>query len=63
MNSDRNSDGLRPCPFCGSANVYPWESENKESTWYVECKKCGVIVLAPNSHTTVEEWWNRRTEA
>lgn len=59
---------LKPCPFCGGkARFTDLGVEGEFSDWAVECKCCGIVMLAvaeePGDITTKKECvksWNNR---
>ena len=50
--------GLLPCPHCGGrAGLY----QTYESSWCVQCDKCGATTLKGTEEEVVERW-NKRVE-
>ena len=53
---------LKPCPFCGSKDVY---FGGADGFWYVEdfihCLGCGVVVKEGHDGEVIEKW-NRRAK-
>lgn len=49
---------LKPCPFCGSANVEYYN--DSEVRTYVACCDCGASIDSQYSSHDVVEAWNRR---
>lgn len=53
---------LKPCPFCGSANVHAYSYKEAVYRQYaVKCKKCGARIMAQSTELAIEKW-NRRAE-
>lgn len=51
---------LKPCPFCGSANVHSYSYKEAVYRQYaVKCKKCGARIMAQSTELAIEKW-NRR---
>ena len=58
----RLTDGLKPCPFCGSPDVVAEEGYDEDGEYAgveVGCKSCGVRNSAAEIEYAVEAW-NRR---
>lgn len=55
---------LKPCPFCGSENV--WIAENRMDYLFigysVHCNGCGVETSYTKDKDKAIERWNRRAE-
>lgn len=63
-------DELKPCPFCGSADIANVSAGHAGPTdiWHagdeifaVNCRECGASVPNRYSNDLVVEAWNRRT--
>jgi Lar family restriction alleviation protein len=54
---------LRPCPFCGSKDVY---FSGCDGFWtfkeYIHCLGCGVVVKVGHDGEVVERWNTRVSE-
>ena len=55
------SDGLKPCPFCGSRRVYRHRVLS-ENTNLIYCMDCGVTTPDFHDVKDAEKIWNRRAE-
>ena len=54
---------LKPCPFCGSSNVYI--TQNYISQFYMRCPACGGVFWAKDTDDEIDKKqvvnaWNRR---
>ena len=47
---------LKPCPFCGSKDVYLHENTLGDS--YVRCPKCSTTGPSSSSEEQAVKWWN-----
>lgn len=60
--SSKEQPQLKPCPFCGSTNLYSFVLDFKDTV--IECKGCGVMVYGAyhpdEKRKTAETLWNRR---
>lgn len=63
-----NEFKLKPCPFCGSADVLPVNKRVRRhrrtaySYWYVFCRKCKRKGGLASSVLEAREIWNRRSD-
>lgn len=57
------SEELKPCPFCGEADLLGFE-QNKQGWVVVACKNCGASGSNGRSTTEIEAaaFWNRRAQ-
>lgn len=54
-------DKLKPCPFCGSKNIYLYSNiTNITSRWRVLCKDCDAQVGRYVMKEQAVDAWNRR---
>jgi Lar family restriction alleviation protein len=51
---------LKPCPFCGSSNVY--ESSNGLDSHFLNCLDCGSEGPACKDVVSAGAAWNQRTQ-
>ena len=47
-----NSDGLKPCPFCGGKVTM--------GNYHVICKECGISGPGQSGNLSAEDRWNKR---
>lgn len=63
-----NIYGLKPCPYCGSADVLPVQKRVRRhrhtaySYWYVFCRKCKRKGGVASNILEVKDVWNRRAD-
>ena len=50
---------LKPCPFCGSKDIYVHPDRNYSDHESVECVKCGARIYYPYA----KKRWNTRPES
>lgn len=57
------SDKIKPCPFCGSNNIYIYKAcgVGCDDAW-IECLECGTKTKAFRDVDEAIEEWNRRVE-
>lgn len=54
---------LKPCPFCGSRDVYFDEENGMDVTYdYIQCLGCGVVVRYGHRRELIELWNKRGIE-
>lgn len=51
------SEGLEPCPFCGSVDVTIFAADG---TWNASCCGCGASSALCGSHEEAFDAWNSR---
>ena len=54
------TEGLKPCPFCGSRNIRQ-HSQYPMQIWSVKCRDCGGKMQRAGSQEQAIAAWNRRT--
>jgi len=52
---------LKPCPFCGSANLTTYTMRGKFTQYVVRCKDCDAKLFS-NTPNMVVAKWNHRAE-
>jgi Lar family restriction alleviation protein len=57
--SQEQQDALKPCPFCGSADIGIWGSESLSGFFVVVCNKCGIGTECVSREEAIATW-NRR---
>lgn len=59
-----NAAGLKPCPFCGSADVEIeyLDEQFRDHHMFVECKSCEASSAIHFTRKEAVAAWNRRTQ-
>ena len=52
---------LKPCPFCGSTDVYTMG--HKDDGWYARCNKCSAEGPTGETDEKAKKAWNTRQKA
>lgn len=53
---------LKPCPFCGSENIWVGDVSRNYDIWFVQCETCGATFSHFDSEVEATEAWNRRAD-
>lgn len=51
---------LKPCPFCGSTDIWNLEAGRNTDMWFVQCQDCCATFPHFDSEEEAAEAWNRR---
>jgi Lar family restriction alleviation protein len=52
---------LKPCPFCGSADIDCADAGYKTDVWFVQCNNCYATFPHFDSKEEAATAWNTRT--
>jgi Lar family restriction alleviation protein len=63
IDAERATPELKPCPFCGSANIARHTFPEDDSRDFVMCSDCGVYAQRNDCDAEPVEVWNRRSAA
>ena len=58
-----NGNDLKPCPFCGSTNIYYEKYEHSAGMrWRIVCAECmaGIDPGTAQQRMTLKDAWNKR---
>ena len=58
-------DDLKPCPFCGSDDLFPYDGEHYSSIICIDCRAEGPRVIIDSENDSckrAKELWNKRSE-
>ena len=53
---------IKPCPFCGSKDIYCDDAGRGTDMWFVQCNDCDATFPHFDSKEQAVRAWNRRTD-